>query len=54
MFIIHYKDDGAFVNLFNIIQDTMQKEKSSKELKIKIGNSNNIINLDCFSFIFFT
>ena len=43
------KDDGenAFVDLLNIIQDTMQKEKSLKEFKNEIGNSNNIITLDC-------
>ena len=45
------KDDGenAFVDLLNIIQDTMQKEKSLKELKTEIGNSNNIITLDCLT-----
>ena len=39
--------DNAFVDLLNIIQYTMEKEKSLKELENSFRDSNNIISMDC-------
>ena len=38
---------NAFVDLLNIIQDTIQKEKSIKELESPLANITNIISMDC-------
>ena len=54
---------NAYVDLLNKIQDTIQKEKSLKELQKEIGDTKNLISLNCstlfsqlnderFSFIF--
>ena len=39
--------NNAFVDLLNIIQDTMQKEKSLKELESSIDSTDKIISLEC-------
>ena len=39
--------ENAFVDLLNIIQYTIQKEKSIKELEIFLSNITNIISMDC-------
>ncbi len=38
---------NAFVDLLNVIQDTIQKEKSLKELRNFLADSSNIIEMNC-------
>jgi hypothetical protein len=40
-------DNNAFVDLLNVIQDTIQKEKSLKELRNFLSDSSNIISMNC-------
>ena len=49
---INEERNNAFVDLLNIIQDTMQKEKSLKELESSIKNTYDIISMDCSSLYF--
>ena len=39
--------ENPFVDLLNIIQDTVQKEKSLKEFEKELSHSRNIISMDC-------
>ena len=41
------ENQNAYVDLLNLIQDTIQKEKSLKELQKEIGNTKNLITLNC-------